>query len=374
MKQLAYTKITCLLLWSSSLLAACSDIEQIEPAPRQEGKVTLSVDVGVAPTTTGNDTDAGTTEENKIYTLYVFAYNQGTNSYCEAKRFNAYSLQETEQGKYHFEMEVTPGRKRFYLIANPQTDLRSDLTSYTQEELQNLKMTELQNHYDNEDRHIDDPIQQNLLTRGLPMSMSIMGNIELTDHPAGSKNTGTLTLDGGLTAFELTRAVAKVEIICRLNNEVKNTTLNLETLEILNANRTCYLLPKYKQENNLWVFDWPSMMEGTKLERTVGYEYGKQEFNDDEPEEWKEFPRGTHYLYENYFGKGLPSDPADGLSDETKTSKIHIVLSDMRDKTFNLTYLRRNHYLVVYLNIWAAKIECDIQPWTEEVIYPEYHE
>lgn len=368
MKQLAYRRIACLLLWLPSLLAACSDIEQIEPAPRQEGKVTLSVDVGVAPTATGDNSDAGTAEENKIHTLYIFAYNQGTNSYCEAKRFDAYTLQETSQGSYHLEMDVTPGTKRFYLIANPQTELRSDLTGYSQEELQNLKMTTLQNHKDGDEQHVNDQLQATLSTRGLPMSMSIRGTVTPGNSPSSN---ATLTLEDNSSSFSLVRAVAKVQIICKVNREVTNTSLNLNKLEILHANRTCYLLPKYKIENNLWVFDWPSMMEGADLSRTVGYQYGKQERGS---EEWRIYDRGTHYLYENYFGKGLLTDPGDGLTDDSKNSQLHIVLSDSRDKSYDLTYLRRNHYLVVTIHIWATNIECEVTPWTEEVIYPDYNE
>ena len=177
-------------------------------------------------------------------------------------------------------------------------------------------------------------------------------------------------LDDGSDTFNLIRAVAKVRLICRVKKELPSNNFELETFEIQQANKQTFLFPKYAVANDKWTIDFPSMTEAADLRRTVGYVYGKQENHSGQ--EWLEFDRGTHYLYENYFGPTLSGDRQEGLIDETKYSHIHVVLDDGRDRTYALPYLKRNDYLTVRINMSASDIICDIQLWVREDIYPDY--
>ena len=319
-----------------------------------DGKVMLAMTVRATPLSVSGDTDAGSEEERAIRSLYVFVFNIGASQYCEAERFSVYDMAEGTDGKYTFKMEVTPGYKRFYLVANPGIDLRSNLASYTQAELQDLRTMVLNDH---EDDYSSD---------------GVTGWITLNKNKTGTEGTaqGNLMLDDGSDTFKLIRAVAKVRLICRVKKELPSNSFELETFEILQANRQTFLFPKYAVTNGKWVIDFPSMTEAADLRRTVGYVYGKQENHSGQ--EWLEFDRGTHYLYENYFGPTLPDDAQEGLIDETKYSHIHVVLDDGRDRTFALHYLKRNDYLTVRINMSASDIICDIQPWEKEDIYPDY--
>ena len=345
-----------------------------------DGKVMLTMTVRATPLSVSGDTDAGSEEERAIRSLYVFVFNIGASQYCEAERFSVYDMAEGTDGKYTFKMEVTPGYKRFYLVANPGIDLRSNLASYTQAELQDLRTMVLNDHED--DYSSDGELSRGLKLdqlmtalkdgRGIPMSMSVTGWITLNKNKTGTEGTaqGNLMLDDGSDTFKLIRAVAKVRLICRVKKELPSNNFELETFEILQANRQTFLFPKYAVTNGKWVIDFPSMTEAADLRRTVGYVYGKQENHSGQ--EWLEFDRGTHYLYENYFGPTLPDDAQEGLIDETKYSHIHVVLDDGRDRTFALPYLKRNDYLTVRINMSASDIICDIQPWEKDDIYPDY--
>lgn len=384
MKGITRHMISALLLAGSAwLLAACSHEVLIGQKDGKDdpddGKVVLAMTVRATPLSVSGDTDAGSEEERAIHSLYVFVFNIGTSQYCEAERFSVYDMAEGTDGKYTFKMEVTPGYKRFYLVANPGIDLRTNLASYTQAELQDLRTMELNDHHDNRTSGtLADGLQQDQIMtalkdgRGIPMSMSVTGWITLNNTKAGSEGTaqGNLVLDDGSDTFNLIRAVAKVRLICRVKDELPSNNFQLETFEILQANRRTFLFPKYAVENDKWTIDFPSMTEAADLRRTVGYVYGKQENHSGQ--EWLEFDRGTHYLYENYFGPTLPGDTREGLIDETKYSHIHVVLDDGRDRTFALPYLKRNDYLTVRINMSASDIICDIKPWEKEDIYPDY--
>ena len=356
-----------------------------------DGMVNLTMTVRVSSRADGADPDPDTPDERtgisekmetKINSLYVFVFNLGESSYCEAQSFVDSDLGTiTDSGLRTFRMKVTPGNKRFYLVANPRIVFRSDLTTYTQAELQGLKMVELNNHSDGSDAyqngvHKDDDIQKVVKKgEGVPMTTSVTGLIELGDPVGGEGDhiyAGRLTLDGSSSGiFELERAVAKVRLICTVSSAVTNETLNMTTLEILQANRTTYLFPKYILSGADWMVDWSSMMAEANLTRTVKYEWGKQE--SDSNRDWTVYNRGTHYLYENYYGPGLEGEE-DGLNDETKYTQVHIVLSDGRDKTFPLAYLRRNDFLTVTIRILPSNIVCYIRPWNEDVVYPDYND
>ena len=334
--------------------------------------------VRATPLSVSGDTDAGSEEERAIRSLYVFVFNIGASQYCEAERFSVYDMAEAG-GKYTFKMEVTPGYKRFYLVANPGIDLRTNLASYTQAELQDLRTMVLNDHQDGYSyQHLEDGLKSDQIMtalkdgKGIPMSMSVTGRISLNKTKAGSEGIaqGNLVLDDGSDIFSLIRAVAKVRLICRVKNELPSHNFQLEEFNILQANRQTYLFPKYTVADDKWGVDFPSMTEAADLTRTVGYVYGKQENHSGQ--EWLEFDRGTHYLYENYFGPTLPGDTQEGLIDETKYSWIHVVLDDGRDRTFALPYLKRNDYLTVRINMSASDIICDIQPWEKDDIYPDY--
>lgn len=342
-----------------------------------DGKVMLAMTVRATPLSVSGDTDAGSEEERAIRSLYVFVFNIGASQYCEAERFSVYDMAEAG-GKYTFKMEVTPGYKRFYLVANPGIDLRTNLASYTQAELQDLRTMVLNDHQDGYSyQHLEDGLKSDQIMtalkdgKGIPMSMSVTGRISLNKTKAGSEGIaqGNLVLDDGSDIFSLIRAVAKVRLICRVKNELPSNNLNLDVFEIKQANKQSFLFSKYVVTDGRWTIDYPSMTEAAVLTRTVGYVCGKQE---NFLEDWKEFDRGTHYLYENYFGPTLPGDTKEGLIDETKYSRIHVVLSDGRDKTFALPYLKRNDYLTVRINMSASDIICDIKPWEKEDIYPDY--
>lgn len=345
-----------------------------------DGKVMLAMTVRATPLSVSGDTDPGTEQERVINSLYVFVFNVGSSAYCEAKRFSVYDMQKETGGKYTFKMEVTPGYKRFYLIANPRISFRANLNGYTQAELQDLKTMELADHADKSSSSgsVDEGLKPDQIMtaleegKGIPMSMSVMGRITLDKTEIGTDGVlkGDLVLDDGSDTFSLVRAVAKVRLICRVKNELPSNNFELETFEIQRANRQTFLLPKYAVRNGKWVVDFPSMTEAAVLERTVGYVYGKQENHSGD--EWLEIDRGTHYLYENYFGPTLPGDTEEGLIDETKYSRIHVVLDDGRDKTFALPYLKRNDYLTVRISMSASDIICDIKPWEKEDIYPDY--
>lgn len=350
--------------------------------PPTDGKVTLTMTVRTTPLSGSGDTDPWLEQEQTISSLYVFIFNIGTSQYCEAKRFSVYDMKKEADGKYTVEMEVTPGYKRFYLIANPGIEFRPDLESYTQAELQNLKTMTLEDHEDDEGDYLDDGQLVGLLPdqimealkagKGVPMSMSVLGQITLDkkDTDSGGPLWGTLVLDNGADAFSLVRVVAKVHLVCRVKKELQNSYLDLDSLKIQNANRSTFLLPKYTVKDGKWLIDFRSMTEAADLTRTVGYVYGKQENNT--ANEWLEYDRGTHYFYENYFGPAVAGDVEEGLTDETKYSRIHVVMNDGRDKTFVLPYLKRNDYLTVTISMTASNIICDIKPWENEDIYPDY--
>lgn len=346
--------------------------------PPTDGKVTLTMTVRTTPLSGSGDTDPGSEQEQTISSLYVFIFNIGTSQYCEAKRFSVYDMKKEANGQYSVEMEVTPGYKRFYLIANPGIEFRPDLESYTQAELQNLKTMTLKDHEDGEDYLPNDGlVPDQIMTaleagKGVPMSMSVLGQITLgkKDTDSGGPLRGTLVLDNGANAFSLVRVVAKVRLICRVKNELQSSSLDLNMLEIQNANRSTFLLPKYTVKDSKWLIDFSSMTEAADLTRTVRYVCGKQENNT--AEEWLEFDRGTHYFYENYFGPAVAGEVEEGLIDETKYSRIHVVMSDGRDKTFVLPYLKRNDYLTVTISMAASYIICDIKSWENEDIYPDY--
>lgn len=374
-----------LLAGLAYILSGCSNEVLIgekddQGGPPADGKVTLAMTVKAAPLSVSEGTDPGSEQEQTINSLYVFVFNVGSSQYCEAKRFSVYDMEKSADGRYTFKMEVTPGYKRFYLIANPGVTFRANLASYTQAELQGLKTAELSDHQDNssEDGSVDSGLQPDQIMmalkegKGIPMSMSVMGKITLnkTKTGPGDVSSGTLILDDGSDTFSLIRAIAKVRLICRVNKELQSNSFVLETFEIQQANKQTFLLPRYAVANKKWIIDFPSMAEVAVLERTVGYVTGKQENNSED--EWLEFDRGTHYLYENYFGPTLPGDTEEGLIDETKYSRIHVVLDDGRDKTFALPYLKRNDYLTVRISMSASSIICDIKPWEKEDIYPDY--
>ncbi|KMM32416.1 hypothetical protein ACM15_17285 [Parabacteroides goldsteinii] len=371
-----------LLAGLAYLLSGCSNEvligEKGGKDDSDDGKVMLAMTVRATPLSVSGDTDAGSEEERAIRSLYVFVFNIGASQYCEAERFSVYDMAEAG-GKYTFKMEVTPGYKRFYLVANPGIDLRTNLASYTQAELQDLRTMVLNDHQDGYSyQHLEDGLKSDQIMtalkdgKGIPMSMSVTGRISLNKTKAGSEGIaqGNLVLDDGSDIFSLIRAVAKVRLICRVKNELPSHNFELEEFNILQANRQTYLFPKYTVADDKWGVDFPSMTEAADLTRTVGYVYGKQENHSGQ--EWLEFDRGTHYLYENYFGPTLPDDTQEGLIDETKYSWIHVILDDGRDRTFALPYLKRNDYLTVRINMSASDIICDIQPWEKEDIYPDY--
>ena len=384
MKGISRHMIAVLLLAGLAyLLSGCSNEvligEKGGKDDSDDGKVMLAMTVRATPLSVSGDTDAGSEEERAIRSLYVFVFNIGASQYCEAERFSVYDMAEGTDGKYTFKMEVTPGYKRFYLVANPGIGLRSNLASYTQAELQDLRTMVLNDHEDDySDGDVENGLKQDQIMTalkdgtGIPMSMSVTGWITLNKTGSGSETAtqGNLLLDDGTDTFSLIRAVAKVRLICRVKSELPSSTFVLETFEIQQANKQSFLFPKYAVTNGKWVVDFPSMTEAAVLTRTVGYVYGKQENHSGY--EWQEFDRGTHYLYENYFGPTLPGDTKEGLIDETKYSRIHVVLNDGRDRTFALPYLKRNDYLTVRINMSASDIICDIQPWEKDDIYPDY--
>lgn len=383
MKGISRHMIAVLLLAGLAyLLSGCSNEvligEKGGKDDSDDGKVMLAMTVRATPLSVSGDTDAGSEEERAIRSLYVFVFNIGASQYCEAERFSVYDMAEAG-GKYTFKMEVTPGYKRFYLVANPGIDLRTNLASYTQAELQDLRTMVLNDHQDGYSyQHLEDGLKSDQIMtalkdgKGIPMSMSVTGRISLNKTKAGSEGIaqGNLVLDDGSDIFSLIRAVAKVRLICRVKNELPSHNFQLEEFNILQANRQTYLFPKYTVADDKWGVDFPSMTEAADLTRTVGYVYGKQENHSGQ--EWLEFDRGTHYLYENYFGPTLPGDTQEGLIDVTKYSWIHVILDDGRDRTFALPYLKRNDYLTVRINMSASDIICDIQPWEKEDIYPDY--
>lgn len=383
MKGISRHMIAVLLLAGLAyLLSGCSNEvligEKGGKDDSDDGKVMLAMTVRATPLSVSGDTDAGSEEERAIRSLYVFVFNIGASQYCEAERFSVYDMAEAG-GKYTFKMEVTPGYKRFYLVANPGIDLRTNLASYTQAELQDLRTMVLNDHQDGYSyQHLEDGLKSDQIMtalkdgKGIPMSMSVTGRISLNKTKAGSEGIaqGNLVLDDGSDIFSLIRAVAKVRLICRVKNELPSHNFELEEFNILQANRQTYLFPKYTVADDKWGVDFPSMTEAADLTRTVGYVYGKQENHSGQ--EWLEFDRGTHYLYENYFGPTLLGDTQEGLIDETKYSWIHVILDDGRDRTFALPYLKRNDYLTVRINMSASDIICDIQPWEKEDIYPDY--
>lgn len=383
MKGISRHMIAVLLLAGLAyLLSGCSNEvligEKGGKDDSDDGKVMLAMTVRATPLSVSGDTDAGSEEERAIRSLYVFVFNIGASQYCEAERFSVYDMAEAG-GKYTFKMEVTPGYKRFYLVANPGIDLRTNLASYTQAELQDLRTMVLNDHQDGYSyQHLEDGLKSDQIMtalkdgKGIPMSMSVTGRISLNKTKAGSEGIaqGNLVLDDGSDIFSLIRAVAKVRLICRVKNELPSHNFELEEFNILQANRQTYLFPKYTVTDDKWGVDFPSMTEAADLTRTVGYVYGKQENHSGQ--EWLEFDRGTHYLYENYFGPTLLGDTQEGLIDETKYSWIHVILDDGRDRTFALPYLKRNDYLTVRINMSASDIICDIQPWEKEDIYPDY--
>ena len=383
MKGISRHMIAVLLLAGLAyLLSGCSNEvligEKGGKDDSDDGKVMLAMTVRATPLSVSGDTDAGSEEERAIRSLYVFVFNIGASQYCEAERFSVYDMAEAG-GKYTFKMEVTPGYKRFYLVANPGIDLRTNLASYTQAELQDLRTMVLNDHQDGYSyQHLEDGLKSDQIMtalkdgKGIPMSMSVTGRISLNKTKVGSEGIaqGNLVLDDGSDIFSLIRAVAKVRLICRVKNELPSHNFELEEFNILQANRQTYLFPKYTVADDKWGVDFPSMTEAADLTRTVGYVYGKQENHSGQ--EWLEFDRGTHYLYENYFGPTLPDDTQEGLIDETKYSWIHVILDDGRDRTFALPYLKRNDYLTVRINMSASDIICDIQPWEKEDIYPDY--
>ncbi|MCD7850129.1 MAG: hypothetical protein LUH63_10570 [Parabacteroides sp.] len=420
-RTLIYHIIICLLLPTILCgFSACSNETLIGGGPSNgpdpDGKVTLAMHVQVASLTSSsdpsNDPDAKDPDtggydsafpcleaEKKIYSLYVFVFNLGTSPYCEAQSFTTYDMKPAGDG-YTFEMKVSPGHKRFFLVANPRTAFRADLTSYTQEELQNMKMEPLADLNDGgvggvnlvgtatqgiSHEYRSDVLQATVNTQGVPMTVSVMGSITLGEHKEGEGPhvyDGTLVLDDGSDSniFRLERAVAKVKLVCRINKNVFNEdygylTLTVNSLEIIQANKQTYLFPKYHQSEKGWSIDWPSMAEGAVLTRKVCYEIGKVGYLETiTTEDWMVFDKGTHYLYENYFGPTLPGDTQEGLIDETKYSRIHIEINDGRNLTFPLPYLRRNDYLKVTLNVQSTIVTCDIRHWDEDTIYPDYTE
>ena len=78
------------------------------------------------------------------------------------------------------------------------------------------------------------------------MSMSVTGWITLNKNKTGTEGTaqGNLMLDDGSDTFKLIRAVAKVRLICRVKKELPSNNFELETFEILQANRQTFLFPK----------------------------------------------------------------------------------------------------------------------------------
>lgn len=364
----------------ASILYGCSNEvggEDSGDDPPTDGKVTLTMTVRTTPLSGSGDTDPELEQEQTISSLYVFIFNIGTSQYCEAKRFSVYDMKKVADGKYTVEMEVTPGYKRFYLIANPGIEFRPDLESYTQAELQNLKAMKLDDHHEEKEEVLnpDQIMTAREAGKGVPMSMSVLGQITLDkkDTDSGGPLWRTLVLDNGADAFSLVRVVAKVHLVCRVKNELQSSSLFLNKLEIQNANKRTFLLPKYTVKDGKWLIDFPSMTEAADFTRTVEYVFGKQESHNNDGK-WEEFDRGTHYFYENYFGPAVAGDVEEGLTDETKYSRIHIVLNDGRDKTFVLPYLKRNDYLTVTISIAASYIICDIKPWENEDIYPDYTE
>lgn len=345
-----------------------------------EDKVVLTMAVRAAAPSGSDDASLGTEVERTINSLYVFVFNIGSSQYCEAKKFGLYDMERHDDGSYTFSMQVTPGNKRFYLVANPRNSFRDDLTGYTQVELQEMKTTTLGDHrddmaeyYPHTSGHLPDQIEQALNAgQGIPMSMSVTGRIELDKTKPQEQHgyPGILTLDDGSASFYLLRVVAKVKLICRAQSYLSGNNFSLETLEIVQSNRDAFLFPKYDVQDSKWVIDFPSMMEGSLLNRTVGFEYGKQGAVNDG--RWEEFDRGTHYFYENYFGPTLSGDLSQGLIDETKYSWIHVECDDGRDKMFPLSYLKRNDFLIVTVHISPSTIYCDVTPWEEESIYPDY--
>lgn len=370
--------LACLLLSCSDKIPVGGEDNHGSLVP--EGKVLLTMAVRAEAPFSTDASGLGTEAERVINLLYVFVFNIGTSRYCEAQKFSLYDMQRKEDGSYMFSMQVTPGDKRFYLVANPRISFRDDLTGYTQVELQGLRMMTLDDHTDAmagynpySSGHIPDQIEQALNEgKGLPMSMSVTGRIELDKNVSQEQQgyPGILTLDDGSTSFNLLRSVAKVKLICRAQNYLSGNNSSLETLEILQSNRDAFLFPKYDVQDGKWMIDFPSMMEGSLLNRTVGFEYGKQGSANDGS--WEEFDRGTHYFYENYFGPTLTDDVSQGLIDETKYSQIHIVCDDGRDKKFPFPYLKRNDFLVVTIHITPSTIFCDVSPWEKEDIYPDY--
>lgn len=372
--------VICVLLSCSNEIPVDGEDNHGSLVP--EGKVLLTMAVRAATPSDSDDASLGTEAERTINSLYVFVFNIGSSQYCEAKKFGFYDMERKEDGSYTFSMQVTPGNKRFYLVANPRNSFRDDLTSYTQVELQEMKTMRLDDHQDNWAQylpfvsgHLPDQIEQALNTeKGIPMSMSVTGRIELDKNGVQEQHgyPGTLTLDDGSASFNLLRVVAKIKLICRAQSYLSGNNFSLETLEIIQSNRDAFLFPKYEVQGGKWMVDFPSMMEGCVLNRKVGFEYGKQGgYNDGR---WEEFDRGTHYFYENYFGPTLSDDKLQGLVDDTKYSQIHVVCDDGRDKLFPLPYLKRNDFLVVTISISPSTIFCDVTPWEEESIYPDYND
>ena len=303
----------------------------------------VTLDVMVLPRSldaTAYGENQGTVEEKKIHKLwfYVFDYTedeslQATSKPVLTRHFEDLPLSVFSAG-YDFQIELRPGRKVFYVLINPASEL-SLHPSITEKELKEMKLASFI------------PSSQ-LPQTGLPMACSFVREIQ--------KERGSLR-------FSVPRSVAKLSIYAVRSPFSEEVSLN--NVSFSNLTEGAYYLPVYDADSETFDKKEMAMRQG---DSKLTFRMSDMPIKIDTGETLC----GEFYLNENWYGSKLLSDQEEGLRDPFKESSFTVVLSNGMEQTFNLNYIRRNDHLKIKLSVATGELTFGVEEWTENVIYPDY--
>lgn len=303
----------------------------------------VTLDVQVLPRSldaTDYVENQGTVEERKIHKLwfYVFDYTedkslQATSRPVLTRHFEDLPLSVFSEG-YDFQIELHPGRKAFYVLINPTSDLGLH-PAITEKELKEMKLVSF-------------IPSSKLPETGLPMACSYIREVQK---------------EGGMLNFSVPRSVAKLSIYAVRSQLSEEVSLNNVYFSSLTEGAD--YLPVYGAGSE--TFDKNQMAE-RQGDSKLTYQMPDMPVQIDTDETLC----GEFYLNENWYGSKLPSDQEEGLRDGSKESSFTVVLSNGMERTFDLNYVRRNDHLKVKLSVALGELNFGVEKWTENVIYPDY--
>lgn len=379
-------------------LAACAETDDLP-----EGKDGHLLQLMVSTGTMGGDSGSGTSEEQAIHSIYVYAYDDKYPTNLPDFYENKKVEQTAASGTYAFPMNVyDAGTKRFYVFVNPPEYIRQELV-YNADE---AKLKSLSIYQNKPLKNIAD-LQQTIDGKaggrgnryngpvGLPMSNAFEVQVDFEEgnprqlwlYPM--KRDGNNKIQGSIPLF---RALGKMTIQARMKDgvNVPKASVTIKRLKIFNYTANGSGLPVWqlskedcywqKNDKNRW--NWNSglkmdleqlvLKENAIMDQTVDL-LDKAVVVDEQLTTLT-----TFYLCQNSYGPDaqLAQGEWNGLPDPVgnRITKLSVELQDGRKTEVPLPFLCRNDHLTVTLTITLHGITVEFEKWKEVVVHPDWND